>query len=247
MIWPYYWQSVRGSVAGTGGPGGGVHSIFLDALLAYWRQDQAAGAASVSSVGGYSLTAASDPGSGVGKSGAAGDYDGTSYHSNTVPESLAGVGLSGWSLSLWFNTRVDTGVRQAFCHREGGSGSSRLWQIIRHDTSVLNLYWGSGVTAEFDVIPIVNPVPRDAWHHVVVTAAITSSSIISVYYDGELVAAPTESLFVPATAGYTTKIGLGGDVLELFDGLVDEVGIWGRELTAGDVATLYNGGAGLFY
>jgi hypothetical protein len=43
------------------------------------------------------------------------------------------------------------------------------------------------------------------------------------------------------------RIGRAAADGENFDGVIDEIGIWDRALTASEVSTLYNGGVGLGY
>jgi hypothetical protein len=85
------------------------------------------------------------------------------------------------------------------------------------------------------------------WHHIVVTQTGTDAPIF--YIDGSLSNTNTSSGgdgSKPTAQG--TAIGRGGTYDgNYWNGAIDEVGIWSRALTSGEVMRLYNSGSGLSY
>jgi len=85
------------------------------------------------------------------------------------------------------------------------------------------------------------------WHHVAMS--INSSGVPSLWLDGSLISAyagtnainPGDDL--TKIGGY---VGAGG-LSRYLTGIVDEVGIWSRELSSGEISQLYNSGNGLSY
>lgn len=93
-----------------------------------------------------------------------------------------------------------------------------------------------------------------AWHHWVMAFTFVGSNCSCVFYkDGSSVANTrtfnqiTTSINSNTNAwrmGAVDNSGVAGDFL---DGKLDEVGVWNRALTSGEVTSLYNSGAGLQY
>ena len=80
------------------------------------------------------------------------------------------------------------------------------------------------------------------WHHTVITNDGTNSY---VYNDGVLKNTITSSIWT--TAG-SLSMGIAQPTASFgFNGLIDEVGIWSRELNSTEVGELYNSGDGFAY
>lgn len=95
------------------------------------------------------------------------------------------------------------------------------------------------------------PVIRDGkWHHVVV--AFARQTIASVYVDGALVTtSPMSQVQGPIDASMAVNIGqdgtggyTDGGSAEMINVLMDDLGIWRRALSAGEVLAIYNAGLG---
>lgn len=86
-------------------------------------------------------------------------------------------------------------------------------------------------------------ITLNAWNHVVVT---WDSGTATMYIGGSASGSGSYT-GIDTLVGGTAVIGsnLGGN--RDFDGEIDEVGIWDRALTSGEVSELWNGGAGLAY
>ena len=89
------------------------------------------------------------------------------------------------------------------------------------------------------------------WRHVVMTYDATEAATgLEVYIDGDL---QTSNLTRPTLGSYTAMNNLSKDFVigrksakndnDVSDGLIDEVAIFDKELSAAEVTTLYNGGA----
>lgn len=81
------------------------------------------------------------------------------------------------------------------------------------------------------------------WHHLVVTYN-SGSSTVKTYLDGRFVTSDdSKSLNTGDQMVFSIGIGSQGK----YTGLIDEVGLWGRELSDNEVQLLYNRGLGLSY
>jgi hypothetical protein len=148
------------------------------------------------------------------------------------------------SVSAWIKCTTG-GYQNIFA--DANAGSTIFWSFTVVDAKV-QLLWG---TTNFDewIYGTDNNVINDTnWHFVTVTQVGTGAP--TFYIDGSSVASS-----LVYNAGVNTKptaqgsaLGqLGLRALQFFNGAIDEVGIWSRALTSGEVSQLWNGGAGLAY
>ena len=95
--------------------------------------------------------------------------------------------------------------------------------------------------------PYINNLDDGNWHHVIATY---DGNVSKIYVDGSISAYRTIGAQV---VGNTVSLTVGklingdGNDYGYFDGLIDEVGLWNRALTAEEVTKLYNDGKGLPY
>ena len=90
-------------------------------------------------------------------------------------------------------------------------------------------------------------LPINTWSHVSVTykGSPFGSNNVLFYVNGSLVYTGTLAL-----SSYIWRLHLGscvGGGAQLYNGMLDECGVWNRTLTAAEVAELYNSGAGKQY
>jgi len=124
-----------------------------------------------------------------------------------------------------------------FSNREYGMGarftSANFWSFEIYDV---------GGTAA-NVVSSVN-MTTGSWFHLVATFDGTT---VKFYVNNNSPDTITPSFSIPASTS-TFMIGHDGQDLGFVNGVIDQVGLWkGRVLTAGDVALLYNSGAGLSF
>ena len=78
---------------------------------------------------------------------------------------------------------------------------------------------------------------RDGWHHIVVS---TNSNELKLFLNGNLISTTNHSGFNCDNDNY--RLWLGNDIIcapEWFEMNMDDVGIWDRELSAGEINNLY--------
>jgi len=101
----------------------------------------------------------------------------------------------------------------------------------------------------------VNMLPfQNVWKMVTLTYDGSGNSTgVKMYLDGvsQTMTAVSASTTINATIGNNKKAAIGAanadDGVNHFKGMLDEVGVWDKTLTASEVTELYNGGAGLSY
>lgn len=82
------------------------------------------------------------------------------------------------------------------------------------------------------------------WYHLVVTY-VYGSKLQTIYINGTSDSTRTSS-GLPSVSS-TTFIGKRASAYDFFNGNVDEISVWNKALSSGDVTTLYNSGNGLQY
>lgn len=153
------------------------------------------------------------------------------------------------SVSLWLK-RSGLGVSEQFLFGWFAADGVIYWRINLGGltASRVGLFHRSAAS-DFRLWDINDTVAdTTTWHHIVVTQA--GAATPTIYYDGV-----SRSVNLRSTSGTATKwtgtvpLTMGSSSINTFTyfGGIDEVGLWNRVLTSGEVTDLYNGGAGITY
>ena len=159
---------------------------------------------------------------------------------------------SNYSISAWFNTSSSTGgnfVKPIVSSRGTGAGKSLSLLINPYANSggVGRVYFGLDTNSVMCGIVTNDRFDNGAWHHVVGVfsgGGTVNTGQFAIYIDGALYTNLSGinigSLPSAPFAGMTdTLIGYHRSFTRYFYGSIDEVGIYNRSLTAGDVSCLY--------
>lgn len=221
---------------------------LLDNLVAYWKleEDPASNGTTPivdASGNGHTGTLTTDDGAAnksvTGKIGKGLSFDLADY---VDAGANAITGTDAFTLSAWLNTNQLSAYSGALAIGASGSGLSAYIgtvataQVGTNNSIGGGFYgtnYGSGITT------------TNSWFHVVLTFAGGAGGAAKLYVDSVETVDTTNT---PNLSAGTIKIGrIGTDTIYDFDGEIDEVAIWDRELDSGEVAQLYNSGAGLQY
>ena len=145
------------------------------------------------------------------------------------------------SWAAWIKTTA-SGNNQVIADNVSGSGWTfrLLVSSAKAMFSLVNYGVGGGTNCVG-----ATSINNGSWHHIVGTR---SGGNYVIYVDG--------ASDGTATGGTTTTTDMplafgceyyGGTGFEFFNGAIDELGVWSRALTSGEVTSLYNAGAGLQY
>ena len=173
--------------------------------------------------------AASDDGVLVGGSGTEFDHD------------VASGGSGNVTVQAWVDAEaLDQNWQAIVVNGEGDA-----WRLSRQGNTDNGSYAGGGP----DINDAAADLTTDGFHHLVGVTDGTAGTT-ALYYDGTLVASGTTSATGLSPSDNPTNLGIGTNVdanggNRNWNGLIDEVAVWDAALTADDVATLYNGGAGV--
>jgi len=181
--------------------------------------------------------------------GVVNNYVGLGY-----PNALKFGNAVDFSISFWVNYTHSTDDQPFISNKDWASGANTGWVIASQAAGTFKWnYRDDGGSARRDAA-IGNAIRDGVWHQIAVTFQRTGNAV--TYVDGQLV----NSTSITPDAGFSAgsvdtaalgcQINLGQDgkgtytdngVAEI-DMLMDELGIWNRQLTAAEVAEIYNKG-----
>jgi hypothetical protein len=214
-------------------------------LISYWKIDETSGTTIYDSHGNNNCTVQT----GVtisqnGLIGHAASFIGTSG-GLTTGKKASELGISGGiskSVSIWIKPNIAINGLNSCGIIDCGN---------REDQQQFGLkYYGAPAYWMFDswygavrIGSNDNKLADGMWHHIVVTYNSIGHKL-RTYMDGNFV---TEDATKTLNTGdnYTFSIGIGSQ--GKYIGSIDEVGLWKRALTDGEVKSLYNSGIGIQY
>jgi cytoskeletal protein CcmA (bactofilin family) len=208
-----------------------------DSLLGYWKLD---GNTDDASINGNNGSLNGDPGWVAGLDGQAIDLDGDGDWVTVPGATEIPLANSDFSLSFWLK-RGNTNEGWVIGDADGG-GNQALHIGFRSATSFAFAFWGD----DFGYDNAMYNNTTD-WMHFVLTynAATNLQSIYAnVVGGGTDFRTDTRGNDFSGTGNFYmgTRKGAGGPQ---FNGLMDEVGVWDRVLSAGEAGDLYNAGTPL--
>lgn len=214
-----------------------AHAALSSGLVSYWDAD---GTTDFSNrvTSGDNLTTVGSPvistgyvGEGYNMTNSASDYE-IATNANNVPS-----GNSDRTTCMWINERVDQGGHNSFYFTIGDTASNGGWGIYYSPTGTPTLF---GVAGD---VPFTHTAAQGNYSYICATWDGTHAFL---YFNGQL-----DTTVSGATVATTTSTVTFGQLPGVFspcctaDGVLDEVGIWNRNLTASEISdlfTLYKGG-----
>lgn len=154
-------------------------------------------------------------------------FDGTDDHVKVADASSLDVG-DIFTLSLWVK-RGDSGRKQTLIDK--GTNGYYIGFLNTDD-----IEFSKGDVAE--LARTTTTITNTSWHHV---AATKNGSTVKLYIDGADVTGTVTNATLADTAT-DLHIGIAAVGIIPFAGNLDDVRIYGRELSAGEISTLYAGG-----
>ncbi|MCI0682029.1 MAG: LamG domain-containing protein, partial [Gemmataceae bacterium] len=175
--------------------------------------------------------------SAIGQVGQAFSLDGTGDYI-AVPDSTAwDFGAGDFSIDFW--TKLDVVKTTIFMQQQSGASAGGF--EISYQTPNGGMLGFARNPFEFGVVRSWAP-QADTWYHIVVTR---SAGVYHLYVDGvELGGAPPASENGGPVADVSGQVRIGGYSMAGFDldGLIDEVGVYHRGLSAAEVQAIHAAG-----
>lgn len=175
----------------------------------------------------------------TGKSGNSFVFNGSSSYISYLADLFKFT--SDFSISFWYNTSSTSFQSLIDCY--SNVGGKRGWVIQNTGTAINFKTFKDNVTYS----DLSYTISTNTWYHIVlVRKSVTSTKM---YINGTLVTSDS----ITTDQNYLSNLSLigaindGGILYNYALGKLDEIYMWSKELTATEVTTLYNSGAGKFY
>jgi len=225
------------------------NSGLATGLVSYWELEESSGTR-VDSHGSNDLTDNNTVGQATGIQGDGADFEeaNTEYLSIT-DAAQSGLDITGdHSVSFWIKRESISTGQHILGKDEYGSLGTRCYSydIKASPSGAIGGFYTSGTNYTLGYTTSGH-VDDTNWHHVVIVTDV-SAETFTIYVDGD-----SKPVTYFRKAATTVNDGSSGFTISTsestlkYDGIIDEVGIWSRILTSGEVADLYNSGSGIPY
>lgn len=230
-----------------------------DNLMSWWELNETSGTRA-DSHGSNDASDVNTVGYGTGKQGNAGDFEYANKECLKVAGGLIG-GKSQISVAAWVNPESHDTYGDHIIGEYQSIGNQRCFSFYRNNESPHNgKLWldisssgatGAGVFQQW-ASDSVQLTSLATWYHVVVTVDLDTETV-KMYVNGSEVACSKVSgttigaTFYNGTADFLIGSQKEDPTYNYWDGLLDEVGLWDKVLSASEVSSLYNSGNGLSY
>lgn len=210
---------------------------LLTSISAYYKLDESSGDAADATGNGKTLTNTGTLGYTTGKINNGANFDGTATKHLKVNDNLGLTSTSSSSVNFWVKYTTNTGYIIDWFTQ---SGAQRRYIIYFDGTNHFRTYFSNNDN------PAIGPaLSSGTWYMATLTISSGSSAIF--YVNATSYGSPGS---MSSAGGAVDRFSIGGAGDS--DGapcncVLDEVGVWAQALSAGDITSLYNGGAGFQY
>ena len=201
-----------------------------DPLVAHWDLDENAGSLATDRTGRYSGTLANGASWSTGRIGAGVSLDGIDDFIAVPALDVPGRGLT---IAVWVKSTT-TGAQRFVSKADGVDANATYWMLGESDGR-LRFQLNAGGTTTTLTAPAALPV--NAWYH---AAATYDGSGMRVYLDGVEVAWAAKEGAIATSSAVPVAIGRSPDGAAgtHLAGSIDDVRVYGRALTPGEIAEL---------
>ena len=218
-----------------------VDEVGPDTLSALLRFEESRGAVAFADISGQGNAAVCDNSAGTcptaeqeGRFGSGLQFDGDDNLAVGDESDFDFDETSEWTIATWFRVDEFTKINQAIITK--GDSAWRLYRYLACSCIVFDL---SGTTGVVAISNETDDLQDGQWHHV---AGVYDGVRAHIYVDGQLDESSPPIVGTLFTNDQPVLIGGNSEQADLgFEGDMDEVAIFGRGLTAEEIADLYNG------
>ncbi len=238
------------NTASSTGTGIGASTTLSSNLVSYWELDESSGVANDATPSNNDLTNNNATPFVTAKLNNGADFErGSSQFFSITDAAQTGLDITGdISFSVWvkFETIEASTIIAKF--GDNGAPGDAAYRLIAGDGGLHLSVTNSAGTTAYGSWPSLG-LSTGTWYHLVATWKASTSK--ANLYINDAAQAEKTTTGVTDIRNTTNNFNLGisnypADA-NYMDGVLDEVGIWNRVLTQGDVNGLYNSGSGLEY
>ena len=217
---------------------------LLTNLVSYWKLDEASGNAA-DSVGSNTLTNNNTITYAAAKINNGASLNGSNQYFNSA---AAGLQITGdLTYAMWVKPTVQLNRLSLLnTYATAGNGLGVI-TTLEDISGVLKMRFANYISGSNKDYTSTATVASGSWSHIAFVYH-ASAGQVEFYVNGTSLDSPTG---FPTSITSVSSMIFGNDgnlgTGNWYLGMVDEVGIWSRALTSTEIASLYNGGAGLAY
>lgn len=226
------------------GTGSAAPSSLLTSLVAYYALESTAGTDATGR--GNTLTATNSPTTTTGKVGNGASLVAASSQYYTIADNAdLSMGDIDFTIAGWVNATTLPAAATLFgkWNSTGGVGTPKEYWVGTLTTSV-NFFVSSDGSAQTSKASAAT-LSTSTWYFVVCWHDSVNNTINIQVNNGTPDSAAYSSGVFDGVSPF--RIGAMAGNVNFENGIIDEVGVWKRVLTAGERTSLYNAGAGITY
>lgn len=217
---------------------------LIDGLISYWRLDESSGTREDIHAS-NDLADNNTVGNGTGKINGAASFNGSDEYLSCADNAELSFGDDALTITAWASADVLDSIRAVVAKWASDGAVATCEYALRVSSSAFTWRVGDGSS------------------NTTVSSSVTLSTgtlyFVAVWHDpaANQIGISVNAQATPDTAAHTTglldgsaslALGRTGDFAgQYWDGLIDEVGLWGRVLSSSEISQLYNSGSGLAY
>lgn len=211
----------------------GTGDISTANLIAFWRMNEGTGTAVSSTTGTHQGTTVNTPTWVTGKSGTGLSFNGTTQYVNVTYAAGLDLTTSAVSMMAWINATSTTGHRTIFTLPANESTWADKYQLQVENNTISFV-----VSAAAELITSATFTTTGSWVHV---AGVYNGTDMRIYINGSLSNTPlSQTGNIIARTNGDLCIGRYGPTQGFyFNGILDDVRLYSRAVTAGEVSTVY--------
>lgn len=177
----------------------------------------------------------------IGKIGQGFNFDGVNDYVNAGNGNSLNI-VGNITISAWVKFDNTNDVDIIVSRDNGGPGDATAWsyEFGREITTNKLFLYSDGSGGEYQSVNSSSSITDTSWHHIAVTK---NGSVVTFFIDGALDNSATMTQTFPSTS-HSLHIGTENysATTEKFDGLIDDVRVYNRALSAAEIKILYNMG-----
>jgi hypothetical protein len=211
-------------------------------LVAYWKLDEASGNRA-DSAGANTLTDTNTVLAATGKVGNGADFELDTSEALTITDNAAlSTGDIAFAVALWMKAETLSGSMNLLAKYAGAGQAEYALQTF--DGS---LFWSVSIDGtNFVTVSSSVTLSTGVWYYVVGWHDPTANTI-NVQVNNGAVDSVAHATGIRDGTGTFALGRLGSAASGYYDGMLDEVGVWKKLLSAAERTALYNNGLGLTY
>jgi hypothetical protein len=229
-------SGAAGESAERSSPNAGIGVQATEGLIAHWALDEATGTFAADAAGGYSATLAIGATWSTGWLGSGVTLDGTRGY---VAAPIIDVPGSALTLAAWVkNTAFPSGEDQRIISKSSNTAKQTYYWVLSHakrgrrNLLSFRLRTSTGSTT---LIADTGDLQANSWYH---AAATYDGVTMHLYLNGIEVGRTSKAGVIATNAAVPVDIGRDPNGSNYLSGVVDEVRIYNRALTAADITAV---------